>query len=445
MQIPDFSAVFPTLIGQVLAGLPSFFQRRRGTLGPRAVFLTLITMSVLGHRSYSRALHELRMVLGRELGWLQKEPGRSAFCQARKKLSPAECQTSFAAVRATLTRARELPRVSFHGLRVHAIDGTRLSLPMSAELKKVFGCPRNQQTAPCPQAGLVVLWDVGANQPVAWEVGGYDMGERDAGMRLLSHLGKGDVLLADRGLPGMEFFQAVRKREAHFIIRMNTTAVAKTAEFIAFLASSDPERTVTFDPVHNGYRRFPGDQPLTVRFVRDPANPERVLATSLRDPAITAAEFWAAYAERWNIETAFREGKQWHGLEDFHTRFADGIHQEIAAIMTFVYLTGELEVEMRRKVMERVATGEEPAESATTFPYRFNRLLMADITKTLLCLAIKDPHAIQREWQYALAALWRNRDRVRPGRSYPRLCKSPRGLRRRKKTKKKNKKTKIIS
>jgi hypothetical protein len=256
-------------------------------------------------------------------------------------------------------------------------------------------------------------------------------------MRLLSHLGKEDVLLGDRGYPGMEFFHAVRAREAHFIIRMNTTAVAKTADFIDFLASVDPERTVTFTPIHNGYRRFPGDQPLTVRFVRDPANPERVLATSLLDPAITAAEFWVVYAGRWNIETAFREGKQWHGLEDFHTRFADGIHQEIAAIMTFIYLTGELEVEMRRKVAERIATGEEPAESATTFPYRFNRLLMADITKTLLCLAIKDPHAIEREWQYALDALWRNRDRVRPGRSYPRLCKSPRGLRRRKKIKKK--------
>ena len=445
MQISDFSAVFPTLIGQALAGLPSFFQRQRGTLGPRAVFLTLITMSVLGHRSYSRALHELRMVLGRELGWLQKEPGRSAFCQARKKLSPAECQASFAAVRATLTRARALPRLSFHGLRVHAIDGTRLSLPMSAELKKVFGCPRNQQTAPCPQAGLVVLWDVGANQPVAWEVGGYDLGEREAGMRLLSHLGKDDVVLGDRGYPGMEFFHAVREREAHFIIRMNTTAVAKAAEFIDFLASMAPERTVTLAPLHNGRRRFPGDQPLTVRFVRDPANPERVLATSLLDLTITAAELWAVYTGRWNIETAFREGKQWHGLEDFHTRFADGIHQEIAAIMTFIYLTGELEVEMRRKVLERVASGEEPAESATTFPYRFNRLLMADITKTLLCLAIKDPHAIEREWQYALATLWANRDRIRPGRSYPRLCKSPRGLRRRKKNKKSGQKKREIS
>jgi hypothetical protein len=440
MQISSFTAVFPALIGKALAGLPRCFQRNRGSLGPRAVFLTLMTMSVLGHRCYSRALHELRQVLGRELGWLEKEPGRSAFSQARKKLSPEECRASFAAVRATLSRARALPRCSFHGLRVHAVDGTRLSLPVSAELKRVFGCPRNQELAPCPQAGLVVLWDVGANQPVAWEVGRYDLGERDAGMRLLSHLGQGDLVLGDRGYPGMEFFHAVRARGAEYLIRMNTTAVAKSAEFVDFLAPSEPERIVSLSPVRNAYRRFPGDQPLTVRFVRDPAHPERVLATSLLDPAITATECWDMYSKRWNIETAFREGKQWHGLEDFHTRFADGIHQEIAAIMTFIYLTGELEVEMRRKIQERVSHGSEPAESATTFPYRFNRLLMADITKTLLCLAIKDPQAIEREWQYSLATLWANRERIRPGRSYPRLCKSPRGLKRRKKTQKRSKK-----
>ena len=65
----------------------------------------------------------------------------------------------------------------------------------------------------------------------------------------------------------MEFFHAVREREADYIIRMNTTAVAKSADFIDFLASSELERIVTFAPVINTYRRFPGDQPLTVRFL----------------------------------------------------------------------------------------------------------------------------------------------------------------------------------
>ena len=113
--------------------------------------------------------------------------------------------------------------------------------------------------------------------------------------------------------------------------------------------------------------------------------------------------------------------------------------------MTFVYLTGELEVEMRHKVLERVANGDEPAVSAITFPYRFNRLLMADITKTLIFLAIKDPHAIEREWRYSLATLWANRDRIRPGRTYPRVCKSPRGLRRWEKTEKGASKSKEVS
>lgn len=433
MQKSDFTALFPSLLTGVLDRFPACFQRRRGALGPRAVFLTLITMSVLGSRSYARALEELRLVLGQELGWVRRAPSRSAFSQARKKLSGAECQIAFAAIRSALGQARALPRSLFHGLRVHAIDGTRLTLPISAELKKVFGCPSNSEAAPCPQAGLVVLWDVSANQPTGWEVGPYRLAEREAGMRLLRLLSSTDVVLCDRGYPGFEFFQAVRATGAHFIIRMNTTVVAKSPEFDGFLASGLPEQIIEFATHLNGRERFPGGQPLTVRFVRDPANPERVLATSLVDPVVTATELWKAYAGRWNIETAFREGKQWHGLEDFHTRFEDGIHQEIAAIMTFIYLSGELEAEMRRKIIERVDAGEEPPESAVTFPYRFNRLMLADATKWLLCLAIKDPKAIAEQWQGSLQAMWQNRDRVRPGRSFPRECKSPRGLKRRRK------------
>jgi hypothetical protein len=327
-----------------------------------------------------------------------------------------------------LARARALPRATFHGHRIHALDGTKLTLPISRALLATFGAPTN---GGCPQAGLVVLWDVGANQPVGWELGPYKLAERAAGMRLLSHLGPEDVLVCDRGYPGLEFFHAVRQRGTQFVIRMNTSVIATSKEYVDFLESGDQERIVSFVPVVNKYRRFPGDQPLTVRFMRDPGNPSRVLATSFTDPAITPAACWELYAQRWNVEIAIREGKQWHGLEDFHARFVDGIHQEVAAIMTFLYLTGELEVEMRHKVLERVAAGQEPPEAATTQPYRFNRLLMADMTVALISLALTRPQDVADEWAHCIRSLWRNRDRIRPGRSYPRTCKSPRGLTRR--------------
>ena len=431
MQNSAFTVAFPRLFVQFLDRLPACFQRRRGRLGPAAVFLTLVTMSVLEKRSYARALEQIRLGLGARLGWEHDEPTRSAFCQARKKLLGSECVDAFYAIRSVATRARELPHATFHGYRIYALDGTKLNLPISPALVKKFGCPSNRKATECPQAGLVLLWDVGANQPVAWELGPCNLSERGAGARLFEHLGPDVVMLGDRGLPGLEFFYLARQRKAHYVIRMNTTSVAKTKEFCDFITSSDQERIVTFDPVVNKYRRFPGDAPLTVRFVRDPKKPDSVLATSFLDAAVTAAEFWQLYGKRWEIETAIREGKQWHGLEDFHARYVDGIHQEVAAIMTYLHLTSELEVEMRHKVIERVAKGEEPPESANHIPYRFNRLLMADMVVGLIMTALTKPEILADEWAHCIRSLWRNRDRIRPGRSYPRTCKSPRGLTRR--------------
>ncbi len=427
-ETPGFSRDLITVLSR---HFPEHFARRRGSLGPRAVFLTLMTMSVLGCRSYCRALRELRQVMGDELGWLLREPSKCAFSQARRKLSSQDCVAAFATIRQTLGKARMIPRETFHGLRLHSIDGTRLSLPVSSALSKAFGHPENQYPEPaaCPQAGLVVLWDTSANQPVSWELGSYKLGEREAGMRLFEHLGPGDLLLADRGFPGFDVFHTLFTRGADFVIRMNTTSVAKSLEFQAFLAGQEHDLVVEFAPFHQRARRFPGADPMRIRFVRDPQRPDCVLATSLLDAMrITACDILAVYRLRWNIETAFRESKQWHGLEDFHATFPDGIHQEVAAIMTFIYLTGELEVEMRVKVRERIAQGKEPPASAEQLPYRFNRLLLADVTKDLIFLAITNPDGITKEWEASLWALWRERDRITPGRSFSRRAKSPRAV-----------------
>lgn len=126
------------------------------------------------------------------------------------------------------------------------------------------------QPSACPQAGLVVLWDVGANQPVAWKLGSYRMAEREAATELLGHLGKGDLLLADRGYPGVEFFHAVRARGTDFIIRMNTTSVTKTKEFSDFLASGEHEREVEFPAQPGADANDEEPTTLRVRFIADP-------------------------------------------------------------------------------------------------------------------------------------------------------------------------------
>jgi hypothetical protein len=408
---------------------PTHFKRDRGALGPRQVFMTLLAMHAFGDRSYRQSLSAVRASCERWLGaWVL--PSDSAFSQARRKLPGELLRSGFQRIRQEFARARSCPREVFCGLRLVAVDGTRLTLPVDDELKKVFGCPLNQAREPaaCPQAGLVVLWDVSANQPIAWKLDSYKMSERAAAIELLEHLQPGEVLLADRGYPGTEFFQAVLARKAHFIIRMNTTSVAKTREFKEFLASGAHDHVVDLTlPTPSQDDDAP--RTIRVRFIVDPQRPECVLATSLVDAdTYPAAQILTAYTSRWNIETAFRESKQWHGLEDFSARYSDGIHQEVAAIMTLHYLLAELEVDLRQRINDDIEQGRLPAEAATNIPYTFNRPYIAFACAHLLVIATSEPEKLQENWQFYLTQIWRAKARKRPGRSAPRRAKSPRSI-----------------
>ena len=79
-------------------------------------------------------------------------------------------------------------------------------------------------------------------------------------------------------------------------------------------------------------RKRTGPPTLSVRLVKKllPSGQIAVFATNLFSISDHPADaICDLYGHRWDIETAFREMKVWHGLENFNARFADGIHQEV--------------------------------------------------------------------------------------------------------------------
>lgn len=146
------------------------------------------------------------------------------------------------------------------------------------------------------------------------------------------------------------------------------------------------------------------------------------------------------YSQRWRIETAFREMKIWHGLESFHSRTVAGIAQEIAVVMIFLLLAGELAAKVRCAQPEPepppsaapapTQPGEPPtstgdAQTSTRLiqpDIRFNRRIVA-----LICTAMlgKD---LREAFDCVMFRIWRYRQKVRRGRTFPRRRKSaPRG------------------
>ena len=96
--------------------------------------------------------------------------------------------------------------------------------------------------------------------------------------------------------------------------------------------------------------------------------------------------------------------KVWHSLENLHARYAEGIHQEVAAIMTCMLLTSEMEAQARgsHKLAQR--------------PYESRRLqslsigLIANKIPNQLPLfsqPASKTEAVRKEVEYCLKQYWR--------------------------------------
>lgn len=415
-----------------IRSLPQHTSRRRGCLGPQMVFTTLVNMADPGKRSYARALEAVLDQVA-SLGDLRhqvpdKHPSRSGFSQARRRMGVDIFYEGFDLVRQTCTYARRQRDGLFHGLRRVSIDGTRLCLPCSDALGEEFGYHTNQcATSGRPMAGLVLLWDSSANQPIDWQLRSAKLEERNASFQLITHLGPDDVLVADRGYPSFAFFQALIAQQTHFVIRLNTTSISVAREVVDFIASDQDDAIVTFAPILKRHRRFPGNESIRLRLVRDRQHGDRVIATNLLDAHVTREELLEVYCYRWNIETAIRELKEWRGLEHMRSTWPDGIRQEVAAIMTYFHLVGEMEAEMRKKVKAHVKAGKmdkmhlQPEHMPT-----FNRCLMGDMAVNMLVRALNGGD-LRKKWAQCIDSLWRERNYKRPNRSNPRKCKLPHG------------------
>jgi regulator of protease activity HflC (stomatin/prohibitin superfamily) len=435
MDLP--AAAFPDFFHLLCQHVPDRLVRKPRKLTPAQLLGTLCLMTGFGRKGYRRVVSELKAGLHHAFGWsgLSLVPSPQAIGQARRSLSRSVCDLALGAIADNCHALAAKPVVRYGAYRLLAIDGTRLSLPPSPALSAAFGHPSNQRgSAACPMAGLVQIWDVGRNCPVAFSLTACDYSERDEGLGLFGRLGRGDVLIGDRGYPGHAFVLAICRRRARFLLRMP----ARMAVVADFLSSGAADAVVMWRLTnHHG---LPTAAPaIPVRLIRTtlPNGTTEVLATNLwQQRGHDCATLIELYTQRWRIETAFREMKVFHALEQFSATYPDGIYQEIVAIQIFLLLTSELEAIARQATAGRqrragraaLASDSDTASTQTTplmmEDVRFNRLIIADnVVHLLRHAALGGQNAIARELPEIIDFLWKNRSYARPGRSFPRTRK----------------------
>ena len=238
---------------------------------------------------------------------------------------------------------------------------------------------------------------------------------------MVQGLGPNDLLLADRGYPSRKMFLDIVDRNAKFLIRVPLGTRGGFREIRDF--GLDDTRTDEEIMLHEDRKRS-GEPTLKVRVVKMKlANGEAaVFATNLFGKQDYPGDLICrAYTYRWDLETAFREMKVWHGLEEFHAKTPEGIHQEVAALMIFMVLIAEME-HQAKELHSREILEEEVDKGAEI---RFNRKVIAESVVYLMIASAHGPTAIQEEYDRCMGEIWKFRQKVRPGRSFPRVAKSP--------------------
>ncbi len=148
---------------------------------------------------------------------------------------------------AKLRATKKTPGAFLRGLRLMSLDGSLMDVPDTQKNAKVFGYPgsRPGTRAAFPKARLVLLIESGTHLIVDALISPYKMGERRRALKLLRSVGRGMLLMWDRGLHSYRMVDSALKRKAHFLGRVPAHVkfeVLKTFDDGSYLSWIAPDR-----------------------------------------------------------------------------------------------------------------------------------------------------------------------------------------------------------
>ena len=301
----------PALVDEVIAEAGRTEQRNR-SLPARVMAYFAIGMALYSEGSYQDVLSQLTDGLAWSSGWADSynPPSKSAIFQARQRLGSEPVAALFARV-AVPIGVQTTPGVWLAGRRMVAIDGTCLDVADTAENAEFFGRPgvnRGEQAA-SPQTRIVALAECGTHAVFAAEIGTYSQSEATLTERLLSALGPGMLLLADRGFFSFALWRKASGTGADLLWRARTDAYGPKAQHVR-----DLEDGSWLARLQKTTERK--SEPMLVRVVdytlddgRANATTYRLFTTLLDPTEASAVDLAAAYHQRWEIELTLDELK----------------------------------------------------------------------------------------------------------------------------------------
>jgi hypothetical protein len=259
-------------------------------------------------------------------------PTKSAFCQARSKMS-GQAFVQLNSQSCNIFYDQSSFR-KWKGFRVLGIDGSTLQLPSHESVIEEFGQHSFGPKADAlkSMARISYLYDVYNGLVLDAQMGGFSESEAALCWKHLEHCRSGDMVLFDRYYASYPLIFTLLQRGIDFCFRMKEdwwNVVEK------FSGSKKMEDIVVLDlpeKYRGQYPHLPGQ--VTVRLLKKRGgNGElQVFCTSLLDcKTYSRKSIVNLYHQRWNIEEAYKFIKTRLDVEDWSGKTALSVKQDFFA------------------------------------------------------------------------------------------------------------------
>jgi Insertion element 4 transposase N-terminal/Transposase DDE domain len=362
--LPADAALPFALIEEAVAVTGCREQRRR--LLPAAGVVVFVLGCCLfageGYGEVARKLAGWLSPLAGPGGW--RVPGTAALARARRRAGPAPLRVLFSRLAGPLAMA-DMPGVFAFGRLLAALDGTVLQVPHTPANIAAFGPPPVRHgSGGYPQVRLVTLAACGTRGLIDAMFRGRcaaRSSEQDLARTIAARgrLGRGMLVLADRNFCGYPVAACLTATGADVLLRAKSSQRFPVLDVLpdgSYLSVLPDPAAVRAWSHRNGERRrrgslLPPDSRsrlpgITIRVIEaaititpaggTPRSEQYRLITTMLDPAqAPALQVATCYAQRWEIETSYRELKVFTRTPGQVLRSCDpaGAAQEIWALL----------------------------------------------------------------------------------------------------------------
>lgn len=340
---------------------------------------------------------------------------KSAFTQARQKLSPQFFQDLLQKFNQEFytdnqERVRELK-----SMRILAVDGSTLDLPYSPELAEAYGTLCNQhKDTPYIKGRVSIMHDLLNNMILDGVLQPFEEGEPVAALKHLDYCQTGDLVVYDRSYASFEMVYTHRQKGVLVLMRMKPTFSNQLRDF----AQSDTDDiTVLMKPGKNhpikdkAYGKDAREEIRLVKFTLANGEQALLLTTLLDRDEFPIDLLKQIYGMRWAVETRYDVLKNVLQVEYFSGHTQRAILQDFYICLFLMNMQTLLADELQEELKSRY--------NHRKFEYQVNlAVAIGHLKKSVVQLFIsKEPDQVLTELKQSFL---QHVEPIRPGRKFDR-------------------------